>query len=137
VAGSQTRPCGRLCLVDCADTAALAGSVLYLVPLVLDVAEPGEVWAAAALADHVVLVAAPWSEPALGAVLAESLARVSAPLIAVNRSVEEGGGGWSARADLVLPESRTGARLALAGREPRGELGRAITALADRVGALR
>jgi hypothetical protein len=32
----------------------------------------------------------------------------------------------------VLPESRMGAQLALGGREPRGELGRAIEELADR-----
>ena len=34
----------------------------------------------------------------------------------------------------ALPESRMGAQLALGGREPRGELGRAIAALADRCG---
>jgi hypothetical protein len=50
----------------------------------------------------------------------------------------EGGaesGGATGRASprpLLLPESRMGAHLALGGREARGELGRAIAALADR-----
>ena len=33
---------------------------------------------------------------------------------------------------LRLPDARMGAQLALSGREPRGDLGRAIAALADR-----
>jgi hypothetical protein len=33
---------------------------------------------------------------------------------------------------FVLPDSRLGAQLALGGREARGELGRAVAALADR-----
>jgi hypothetical protein len=38
---------------------------------------------------------------------------------------------WSARGVHRLPESRMGAQLASGGREARGELGRAITELAD------
>ena len=37
------------------------------------------------------------------------------------------------RATLVLPRSRLAARLALGGREPPGEFGRAIARLADLV----
>jgi hypothetical protein len=39
--------------------------------------------------------------------------------------------GWATRAAHRLPDSRMGAQLALGGREPRGDLGRAISALAD------
>ena len=132
VAGARTKTCGRLCLVDCPDRAALAGALLYLAPLVLDVAEPGEASSAAALADEVVLVGTPPLEPALAAVMSESLTRVGPePQILLNRALDDDGP-WSGRASLELPESRLGAQLALAGREPRGELGRAVSALADR-----
>ena len=133
VAGGRTKACGRLCLVDCADRAALAGALLYLAPLVLDVAEPCEAAQAVALADVVLLVGLPPLEPALAAVVAESLARVGPePQILLNRARDEDGP-WSARASLELPESRLGAQLALAGREARGELGRAVSTLADRL----
>jgi hypothetical protein len=39
---------------------------------------------------------------------------------------------WTAAATHVLPDARMGAQLALGGREPRGDLGRAIALLADR-----
>lgn len=134
VARGATRACGRLCLVHCEDRAALAGAILYLAPLVLDVAEPEEAATAAALADGVVLVAGRSTEPALAAVVSESLARVGpAPVVALNRA-DPGQGKWSGRATVELPDSRMGAQLALAGREPRGELGRAIAALADLAG---
>ena len=53
------------------------------------------------------------------------------PFVVVN-----GGGGhgaWRERAVVTLPRSRMGAQLALGGREPRGELGRAVERLADLV----
>ena len=133
VAGFRTRACGRLCLVECHDSAALAGALLYRAPLVLDVADPREASAAAALADTAVLVATPRIEPALALVMAESLARVgSEPLIVLNRAMGEEDP-WSGRAGVELPDSRMGAQLALAGREARGELGRAVAELADQV----
>ena len=133
VAGG-TRACGRLCLVSCEDRAALAGAILYLAPLVLDVAEPEEAATAAALADRVVLVAGPSTEPALAAVVSDSLARVGpASLVVLNRA-DGGEPAWSGRAAVELPDSRIGAQLALAGREPRGELGREVAVLADLVG---
>lgn len=134
VAGGRTKTCGRLCLVDSPDWAGLAGALLYLAPLVLDVAEPHEASPAAALADMVLLVGVPPLEPALAVVVSESLARVGPePQILLNRALDDAGP-WSGRACLELPESRLGAQLALAGRESRGELGRAISALADRLG---
>lgn len=131
VAEGRTRACGRLCLVDCPDRAALAGAVLYLAPLVLDIGDPDGASAAAALADRVVLVAGSGTEPALAAVVSESLARVGPePVIVLNRA-EPGEGPWHGRAHVELPESRMGAQLGLAGREPRGELGGAVAGLAD------
>lgn len=132
VAGGATRTCGRLCLVRCTDRAALAGAVLYLAPLVLDVDDGQEASAASAVADRVLLVAGPQTEPALAAVVADSLSRVGpTPVIAVNRA--QAGGPWSERDALPLPESRLGAQLAQAGREPRGELGQALAVVADRL----
>jgi len=135
VAGGATRACGRLCLVECADRAALAGAILYLAPLVLEVGDPQDASAAASLADRVVLVAGPRTEPALAAVVAQSLGRVGPePVVVVNRVQPEAQTPWSGRGATELPESRMGAQLALAGREPRGDLGRAVAELADRIG---
>ena len=135
VAGGATRACGRLCLVQCADRAALAGAILYLAPLVIDVDDPQEASAAASLADRVLLVASPRTEPALAAVVAQSLGRVGPqPVVVVNRAEEGADSPWSDRDVTALPDSRMGAQLALAGREPRGELGRAVSRLADRIG---
>jgi len=44
---------------------------------------------------------------------------------------------WEGRAAAELPESRMGAQLALAGREPRGRLGRAVAELAHRCEGVR
>ena len=133
----RARPCGRLCLVEAPDAARLADAVRYLAPLVLDVDDPAEASAAAALADHVLLVGSPATEPALGAVLGESLARVGPdPLAVLNRAGREAER-WEGRAEAELPDSRMGAQLALAGREPRGQLGRAVAELADRCEAAR
>ena len=131
--GVRTRACGRLCLAECGDPAALAGAVLYRAPLVLDVADPREAPVASALSDSVILVATPRIEPSLASVLTESLRRVGPePITVLNRALGDDGP-WTGRAGVELPESRMGAQLALAGREPRGDLGRALADLADRV----
>jgi len=72
VAEGRTRACGRLCLVDCSDRAGLAAAVLYLAPLVIDTAAPEEASAAAALADTVILVAAPQPRRARAGLLERS-----------------------------------------------------------------
>ena len=124
--------------MQCADRPALAGAILYLAPLVLDVDDPQDASAAASLADRVVLVAGPRTEPALAAVLAQSLGRVGPePMIVVNRAEEGETTPWADRGVGGLPDSRMGAQLALAGREARGELGRAVALLADRIGESR
>ncbi len=132
VPGAATRAVGRLCLVGGADELALADCARHFAPLVLDAGSGALGGRPAALADRMLLVASEASEPALAAVAAACLARVGPePFVVVN-----GGGGhgaWRERAVVTLPRSRMGAQLALGGREPRGELGRAVERLADLV----
>jgi hypothetical protein len=130
-AGVRARPVGRLCLVETRDPAELAAAGRGMGPLLLDVPDPAAAAAAASLADHVLLVAAPGDEPALAELVAGSLARVGPePLVVVNRSGSLDAR-WRGRAAAALPEARMGAQLAQGGREPRGELGRAVGELAD------
>jgi hypothetical protein len=129
---AQTRAVGRLCLTAVgAEQAQLVDTVRDLAPLVLDVTEPGQTAIAASLVDAVVLVGVPAAEPALAAVLADSLSRVGPePVIVLNRDRGDDAR-WTGRCAVSLPEARMGAQFALAGREARGELGRAVARLAD------
>ncbi len=128
----QTRAVGRLCLTAAGQgLAALAGAARGLAPLVLDIGDPAQTAVAASLADAVVVVGEPGCEPSLAVVLAESLRRVGPdPVVVLNRDGERDSR-WEGRCVLRLPESRLGAQLALAGREARGDLGRAVAGLAD------
>jgi hypothetical protein len=127
VAGAETRAVGRLCLVASADACALADTARHVAPLVLDAGSSSLGGVPAALADEVLVVSGPSTEPALASVAADCLARVGHdPIVVRNRAREP------LPAAHVLPDSRMGAQLALGGREPRGELGRAIAELADR-----
>jgi hypothetical protein len=151
VPGADTRAVGRLCLVDGAEREALADCARHVAPLVLDAGSSALGGVPAALADGVVLVATHATEPALAGVAAECLSRLGhEPIVVLNRArstapagteepdeVSDGDGQrgqWSATRAHRLPESRMGAQLALSGREPRGELGRAIATLADLCG---
>jgi hypothetical protein len=96
-------------------------------PLVLDVGHGTPPEVALALADQAVLVASPEVEPALAEVAASTLAE--RPLVVLNRAF--GGDGWRRPPDVVIPESRVGAKLALAGRDPIGPLGAAAASLAE------
>lgn len=132
IAPGGTQVSGRLCLVHGADQVTLCSHLRRIAPLVIDVAEHREAAAAASLADGVVLVAAESAEPALAAVVADRLAAVGPfPVVVVNRASPEAEG-WANRAALSLPESRLGARAALSGREPHGDLGDVLRDLADR-----
>lgn len=134
---TRTRTVGRLCLAlaPTGAEAELVGALRGMAPIVLDVEEPDGAAVAASLADALVLVAGPGVEPALAPVVAASLARVGPePIVTVSRAGVDDRDAWDRHAAVALPEARTGARLALAGREPRGYLGRAVGALADRVG---
>jgi hypothetical protein len=134
-AAGRIRTAGRLCLIAGAELPVLGEEVRTLAPLVLDLGQGEPAGIGAALADHVVLVSPPAAEPALAAVVAASLARIGpAPLIVVNRLTEPAGeeaDRWAGRAAVALPDSRGGARLALAGRDARGGLGSGVRALAD------
>jgi hypothetical protein len=133
VPGAHTRAVGRLCLVEGADPLALADTTRFHAPLLIDggSAEVGGV--TASVADHLLLVAGPDLEPALAAVTAACLSRAGRePIVVLNRARDTHQGRWAGRAQILLPDSRMGAQLALAGREPRGALGRAVAELADR-----
>jgi hypothetical protein len=102
-----------------------------MAPLVLDGGRTAVGGAPAALADHVVLVFSPRVEPALASVARASLAAAGPdPIVVLNRAADPGAHGGIA--DVLLPDSRMGAQLAHAGRDPRGALSRAITDLAAR-----
>ncbi|NLT07303.1 MAG: hypothetical protein GXY03_13485 [Solirubrobacterales bacterium] len=133
---TRTRVAGRLCLTLSAvgAEAELVGALRGIAPIVLDVDDPACASVAASLADAIVVVAGPATEPALAPVLAGSLARVGPPPIVVLNRARDADAGWDRHAAVALPESRMGAQLALAGREARGELGRAVARLADLVG---
>lgn len=131
IQGAWAQASGRLCLVDCGDTRRLADATRYLAPLVLDAGRSAVGGAAAALADHVVLVASTRVEPALATVARTTLARIGPePLVVLNRAAQAGP--FEGVAELLLPDSRLGAQLAHAGRDPRGALRRAIAELGDR-----
>jgi hypothetical protein len=128
--GARTRVAGRLCLVDSPGPVPLVEAARQLAPLVLDGGGEELGGVSAALADRTVLVVPAAVEPSLAAVAAACLARAGpGPLVVVNRM--RTGSEWEGAAAIELPESRMGAQLALAGREPRGELGRAVSRLAD------
>ncbi len=142
--GTDTRAVGRLCLVGGGERTAISRATRELAPLVLDAGSAVLGGAPAALADRVLLVATPSIEPSLGGVAASCLSRVGhAPLLVLNRAAPGGGAAedddrdtepvaaWLARGVHRLPESRMGAQLAAGGREARGDLGRAVGALAD------
>jgi hypothetical protein len=125
------RPAGRLALVDADDPALRQLALDRPAPLVLDVGHGTPPQTALALADRAVLVASPDVEPALPGVAAEALTREGvAPLVVLNRVVDLADAS-SAPSPVVIAESRLGARLALAGRDPVGSLRAALAALAD------
>ena len=127
---TSVRTAGRLCLVEGADPVSLADTARHHAALVLDAGGAGIGGTPAAVADHIVLVASPRLEPALAPVAAACLARVGPePAVVLNRARDAER--WEGRVHLELPESRVGAQVALAGREPPGELGRAVAELAD------
>jgi hypothetical protein len=123
----------RRCPVEDGEPGPAMATVGGRGPLLLESGDPACGRAAAALADAVLLVASPASEPALAELLAGSLSpSAPEPLVVLARRPADPAR-WHGRCDVVLPQSRAGARAALAGRRPRGELGRAFRALADRV----
>ncbi len=126
----ERRAAGRLCLAACADAGMLAATTRQVAPAVMEVQPGSAAVEAACVLDRILLVASPRLEPALAATVAETIAAVAEPpVVAVNRAPDHGP--WLLHADVLVPDSRVGARLALAGREARGWLGRAVGQLAD------
>ena len=126
VAGAAPRAMGRLCLVGGADPLRLADTARHHAPLVIDAGSDAIGGAPASVADRTVLVTRREVEPALATVGAECIARVGPPpVVVLNRAPHDQPGLFA------IPNSPLGARLALGGREARGELGRAIAELAD------
>jgi hypothetical protein len=136
VRGAETRAVGRLCLVGGAEHAALADTARHFAPLVLDAGASSLGGVPAAIADAVVVVAAPTLEPALADVASDCLARLGhQPIVVLNRATSDrSDDAWAAHPGQRLPDARMGAQLALGGREPRGGLGAAIAQLAERCG---
>ena len=135
VHGADARAVGRLCLVGGADCGSLADTARHLAPLVLDAGAVTLGGVPAAVSDEVVVVGGPATEPALAGVAADCLSRLGhEPIVVLNRSRRSRieGSAWARREAHLLPDSRMGAQLALGGREPHGELGRAVAELADR-----
>jgi hypothetical protein len=126
VPGAMPRAVGRLCLVGGVDALPLSETARHHAPLVIDAGSDATGGAAASLADCTVLVTTAVTEPALARVAAECVARVGPPpILVLNRAPHDQPG------TLALPNSPLGARLALGGREARGELGRAVAELVD------
>ena len=126
VARASPRAMGRLCLVGGADPLRLADTARHHAPLVFDAGSEALGGAPASIADRTVLVMSGDAEPALARVAAECIGRVGPPpVVVLNRAPHDQPGLFA------IPNSLLGARLALGGREPRGELGQAIAELAD------
>jgi hypothetical protein len=126
VPGCFPRAFGRLCLVGGADPLRLSDTARHHAPLVIDAGSDAIGGAPASIADRTIIVIQQDIEPALARVAAECVERVgTAPVVVVNRAPHDQPGAFA------LPNSPMGARLALGGREARGELGRAVAELAD------
>ena len=131
VAGGRARAAGRLCLCDGADAVALVAGVRAHAPVVLEVPYGSAAHDPVSLADAVLVVSGPQSEPSLAVVVAATIGRAGPPpLLVLNRATAEEAAAW----DVVLPDCRPAARAAHAGYAPRGWLGRAVEELAARVG---
>jgi hypothetical protein len=126
VPGCFPRALGRLCLVGGADPLRLSDTARHHAPLVIDAGSDAIGGAPASIADRTIIVIQRDIEPALARVAAGCVARVGAPpVVVLNRAPHDQPGAFA------LPNSPMGARLALGGREARGELGRAVAQLAD------
>jgi hypothetical protein len=126
VPGAAPRAVGRLCLVGGADPLRLADTARHHAPLVIDAGSEALGGMPASVADRAVIVTTQHVEPALARVGADCIARVGpTPIVVLNRAPHD------QRGAFALPNSPMGARLALGGREARGELGRAVAELAD------
>ena len=126
------RVSGRLCLVEGDARIARAAALRNQAALVVEVPHGEDASEAAALADVTVLVAAGHTEPALATVVGASLARCGPEPIVVTARAAAEDACWPDAAAIAMPDARLASRIALAGREPPGALGAALSELADR-----
>jgi hypothetical protein len=126
------RVSGRLCLVEGDARIARAAALRNQAALVVEVPHGDDASEAAALADVTVLVASGRTEPSLAAVVGASLARSGPEPIVVTSRTGLDDDPWPDSAAIGMPDARLASRIALAGREPPGALGAALTELADR-----
>jgi hypothetical protein len=126
----DARACGRLCLVADPDPGRVFAGARYLAPVVVDIPPDGSALATARAADRAVIVTSAANEPSLAAAVALVLG--GDPLRIVNRATDPAE--WMAQADIVVPESRIGARAAALGTRALGPLGTAMGQLADALG---
>jgi hypothetical protein len=143
---ADAHPLGRLCVVATptavpagepnaaapmgagpVDRQSVVAAARYLAPVVLDLSPDGSAAGIAALADRIAVVGGASGEPALLDAVAAVIGGAS--LKVVNRAADPAD--WEHRVDVVLPESRLGARAAALGTRPLGALGSAISRLAD------
>jgi hypothetical protein len=130
------RTSGRICLIGRDDGQSAAARARTIAPVVLDASHGTPAHAVAGLSDRLVIVGSPEVEPAL-LELVPSVMRSAVPgVVVVLNRWRPGDEGPAAPADLLLPEARLAAPLALAGREPPGPLGSALAELADRLDRL-
>jgi hypothetical protein len=123
--GITATAAGRLCFCQPGDLERLSAEPRRFAPLVIDTASGSQ---ASSAPDLTVVVAPATAEPSLVELFARSLpTRGSDPLVVVNRARDNGR--WAGRASLFVPDSHLAARLAMAGLEPRGSFGRAISGL--------
>jgi len=124
---AEPQPLGRLCIAGARELEKVVNAARYLAPVVLDLPPDGFAAASIAVADRVAVVAGASAEPPL----LDAVAMVIAgdPIRIVNRVADSSG--WIGHADLLLPESKLGARAAAIGVRARGPLGSAIADLAD------
>jgi hypothetical protein len=114
--GLAAQAAGRLCFTAQEFHPALA----HLAPVVFETSEP-------AADAHLTLLIAPGdAEPALTELAARAHER---PLTIATHTADQAR--WQDRAFLLLPQSRTSARLVAVGWEPRGAYAAAITRLAE------
>lgn len=132
---------GRVCLARMQagsespgdDPTKLADAARYLAPVVFDVPPDGSAIRIVGVVDAIVVVAGSASEPALldavATIVAGDPAGGRAPIKVANRIGDHDR--WAGRAELLLPESRLGARAAMLGTRAHGQLGSAISELTD------
>ena len=126
VPGVAPRAVGRLCLAGGRHQGRLVDTARYHAPVVIDAGSEAIGGEPASVADRAVIVTNRDMEPALVRVAVECIARLGLPpIVVLNRAPYDQPGLFA------LPNSPLGARLALGGREARGDLGRAIAELAD------